>query len=229
MSENWFVYSFFGDGDQPVISELYESSIPNDRGPLDYAADFSSLNGASDASPPLPHVISQAIIIPEPISHMAVTQTRQGITTRQLLCTLPESSSIVGIPRPVLDPRRLVDRVDPTASEAEEGLFRYAPLLEFDGKWFITHARDVSDIKTVLSEPTLLESTNLIFAFGGDIFGTRATPSQACDALGKSFSRLQLVLTVVALAIGVAFLAPMSIQFKIKTLLVAAYRSNDAP
>ncbi|KAJ5135520.1 uncharacterized protein N7515_004798 [Penicillium bovifimosum] len=216
MSENWFVYSFFGDvtdetsakGYQLVISELYESSIPNDRGPLDYAADFSSLNGASDASPPLPHVISQAFIIPEPISHMAVTQTRQGITTRQLLCTLPESSSIVGIPRPVLDPRRPVDR-DPTASEAEEGLFRYAPLLEFDGKWFITHARDVSDIKTVLSEPTLLESTNLIFAFGGDIFGTRATPSQAFDVLGKSFSKLQLILAVVALAIGVAFLAPM--------------------
>ncbi|RAK81746.1 EMC1 family protein [Aspergillus fijiensis CBS 313.89] len=205
MSENWFVYSFFGDVTderdfcqdfQLVISELYESSIPNDRGPLDYAADFSSLN---------------AFIIPEPIFHMAVTQTRQGITIRQLLCTLPESSSIVGIPRPVLDPRRPVDRA-PTASEAVEGLFRYAPLLEFDGKWFITHARDVSDIKTVLSEPTLLESTNLIFAFGGDIFGTRATPSQAFDALGKSFSRLQLVLTVVSLAIGVAFLAPMKKQ-----------------
>ncbi|OOQ88322.1 hypothetical protein PEBR_13457 [Penicillium brasilianum] len=220
MSENWFVYSFFGDvtdetsvkGYQLVILELCESSIPNDRGPLDYAADFSSLNGASDASSPLPHVISQAFIIPEPISHMAVTQTRQGITTRQLLCPLPESSSIVGIPRPVLDPRRPVDR-DPTASEAEEGLFRYAPLLEFDGKWFITHARDVSDIiNTVLLEPTLLESTNLIFAFGGDIFGTRATPSQAFDVLGKSFSKLQLVLTVIALAIGVAFLAPMVIH-----------------
>ena len=216
ISENWFAYSFFGDvvdeasakGYQLVVAELYESSAPNDRGPLDAAGNYSSIHVNDGESAPLPHVISQAFVIPEPISHMAVTQTRQGITTRQLLCTLPESHSIVGIPRPVLDPRRPVDR-DPTTAEAEEGLFRYAPLLEFDGKWYITHARDVSGIQTVLSQPTLLESTSLIFAFGGDIFGTRATPSQAFDVLGKSFSKLQLVLTVVALLVGVTFLAPM--------------------
>ncbi|KXG49689.1 protein of unknown function DUF1620 [Penicillium griseofulvum] len=213
MSENWFAYSFWGDvtgsessakGYQLVVSELYESPFPNDRGPLDSAANYSST-----ATLPLPHVISQAFMIPEPISHMAVTQTRQGITTRQLLCTLPSSNSIVGIPRPVLDPRRPVDR-DPTAAEAEEGLYRYAPYLDFDGKWYLSHTRDVAGIKAVLSRPTLLESTSLIFAYGSDIYGTRATPSQAFDILGKSFSKLQLVLTVVALGVGVTVLAPMA-------------------
>lgn len=213
ISENWFAYSFYADatdesaakGYQLVISELYESDIPNDRGPLGSAGNYSSIHGDSL---PLPHVISQSFVIAEPISHMAVTQTRQGITTRQLLCTLPSSNSIVGIPRPVLDPRRPVGR-DPTSAEAEEGLFRYAPFLDFDGKWYLSHSRDVADIKKVLSQPTLLESTSLIFAFGGDVFGTRATPSQAFDVLGKSFSKLQLLLTVVALAVGVSFLAPM--------------------
>ncbi|KGO50299.1 ER membrane protein complex subunit 1 [Penicillium expansum] len=213
MSENWFAYSFWGDVDgsetsakgyQLVISELYESPLPNDRGVLDSATNYSST-----ATLPLPHVISQAFMIPESISHMAVTQTRQGITTRQLLCTLPSSNSIVGIPRPVLDPRRPVDR-DPTTAEAEEGLFRYAPYLDFDGKWYLSHTRDVAGIKAVLSRPTLLESTSLIFAYGSDIYGTRATPSQAFDILGKSFSKLQLVLTVVALGAGVAVLAPMT-------------------
>lgn len=216
ISENWFAYSFFGDaihessakGYQLVISELYESPIANDRGPLGSAGNYSSLHSDRRDSLTLPHVISQAFVIAEPISHMAVTQTRQGITTRQLLCVLPSSNAIVGIPRPVLDPRRPIDR-DPTSAEAEEGLFRYAPYLDFDGKWYHTHSRDVAGIKTVLSRPTLLESTSLIFAFGGDIFGTRATPSQAFDILGKSFSKLQLVLTVVALAAGVTFLAPM--------------------
>ncbi|OQE24863.1 hypothetical protein PENFLA_c009G06445 [Penicillium flavigenum] len=212
MSENWFAYSFWGDVDgsessakgyQLVISELYESPFPNDRGVLDSATNYSST-----AALPLPHAISQAFMIPESISHMAVTQTRQGITTRQLLCTLPSSNSIVGIPRPVLDPRRPVDR-DPTTAEAEEGLFRYAPFLDFDGKWYLSHTRDVAGIKAVLSRPTLLESTSLIFAYGSDIYGTRATPSQAFDILGKSFSKLQLVLTVVALGAGVTVLAPM--------------------
>ncbi|GAB1206018.1 hypothetical protein APSETT445_004699 [Aspergillus pseudonomiae] len=211
MSENWFAYSFWGDvvhpsdakGYQLVISELYESSIPNDRGPLDAASNYSSLDAL-----PLPHVVSQSFIIPEPISHMAVTQTRQGITTRQLLCTLPSTNSLVGIPRPVLDARRPVGR-DPTATEAEEGLFKYNPFLEFDGKWYLSHERDVAGINKVLSAPTLLESTSLIFGFGGDIFGTRATPSQAFDILGKGFSKLQLLMTIVALTIGVIILSPM--------------------
>ncbi|KAJ5495334.1 hypothetical protein N7539_000450 [Penicillium diatomitis] len=217
ISENWFAYSFFGDaleessakGYQLVVSELYESPIVNDRGPLGSAGNFSSLHNERGDSLPLPHVVSQSFVIAEPISHMAVTQTRQGITIRQLLCVLPSSNAIVGIPRHVLDPRRPVDR-DPTSAEAEEGLFRYAPFLEFDGRWYLSHSRDVAGIKTVLSQPTLLESTSLIFAFGGDIFGTRATPSQAFDILGKSFSKLQLVLTVVALTGGVMFLAPMA-------------------
>ncbi|KAJ5995077.1 hypothetical protein N7481_002054 [Penicillium waksmanii] len=225
MSENWFAYSFFGDaigessakGYQLVISELYESSIANDRGPLDAAGNYSSLHGSGTDSLPLPHVVSQSFMIAEPISHMIVTQTRQGITTRQLLCTLPSSNSIVGIPRPVLDPRRPVDR-DPTSAEAEEGLFRYAPFLDFDGKWYLTHARDVAGIKDVLSRPTLLESTSLVLAYGGDIFGTRATPSQAFDVLGKSFSKLQLVLTVVALTGGVIFLAPVARKKQVNLL-----------
>ncbi|KAJ5099713.1 hypothetical protein N7532_006714 [Penicillium argentinense] len=224
VSENWFAYSFFGDvvgdssakGYQLAVSELFESSIPNDRGPLDAAGNYSSLHRTGN-SLPLPHVVSQSFMIAEPISHMAVTQTRQGITTRQLLCTLSSSNSIVAIPRPVLDPRRPVDR-DPTSAEAEEGLFRYVPFLDFDGRWYLTHSRDVTGIKNVLSRPTLLESTSLILAYGGDVFGTRATPSQAFDVLGKSFSKLQLVLTVVALAIGVAFLAPITRKKQVNML-----------
>ncbi|KAE8137335.1 hypothetical protein BDV38DRAFT_247087 [Aspergillus pseudotamarii] len=211
ISENWFAYSFWGDvvnpsdakGYQLVISELYESSIPNDRGPLGASSNYSSLGAL-----PLPHVVSQSFIIPEPISHMAVTQTRQGITTRQLLCTLPSTNSLIGIPRPVLDARRPAGR-DPTPTEVEEGLFKYNPFLEFDGKWYLSHARNVAGIKKVLSAPTLLESTSLIFGFGGDIYGTRATPSQAFDILGKGFSKLQLLMTIVALTIGVVILSPM--------------------
>lgn len=233
ISENWFAYSFWGDvtekdtpsdakGYQLVVSELYESPIPNNRGPLGSASNYSSIRGLD--VPPRPHVISQAFIIPEPISRMAVTQTRQGITTRLLLCTLPSSNAIIGIPRPVLDPRRPVGR-DPTSTETEEGLFKYNPFLEFDGKWYLTHTRDVyvSGVRAVLSSPTLLESTSLVFAFGeGDVFGTRVTPSQAFDVLGKSFSKLQLLTTVVALAVGVMILRPMVQRKQVNALWKAS-------
>ncbi|OJD21530.1 hypothetical protein ACJ73_07129 [Blastomyces percursus] len=215
LSENWFSYSLWADvtnsseskGYQLVISELYESPIPNDRGPLGDATHYSSIH--TDSGIPRPHVISQAYIIPEPISSMAVSQTRQGITTKQLLCTLPASNSIIGIPRQLLDPRRPMGRA-PTAKEAEEGLIQYAAFLDFDGRWFLTHSREVIGVRDIQSSPTMLESTSLVFAYGLDIFVTRITPSQAFDILGKGFSKVQLVLTVVALAVGVAMLAPLA-------------------
>lgn len=71
----------------------------------------------------------------------------------------------------------------------------------------------------MLARPTLLESTVLVFAFGnGDVFGTRVTPSQAFDVLGKGFSKIQLSLTVVALGVGVLVLSPM-VSFPFLSLL----------
>jgi hypothetical protein len=222
ISENWFVYSLWSDilpttsglpaskGYQLVVTELYESDVPNDRGPLGASSNSSSLepSDVANAEPALPHVISQTFLIPESISHMSVTQTRQGITVRQLLCTLTSSNSIIGIPRTILNPSRPVGR-DPTPAEAEEGLFRYQPVIEFDPKMILTHRREVIGVRDVITTPALLESTSLVFAYGIDVFGTRVAPSAAFDILGKSFNKMSLVATVTALGIGVAVLAPM--------------------
>ncbi|RDL41640.1 Quinoprotein alcohol dehydrogenase-like protein [Venustampulla echinocandica] len=222
LTENWFSYSLWADitpttdalpaskGYQIIISEMYESQIPNDRGPLDSVPESSSLEPSDipNAEPALPHVITQSFLIPEAIGHMSVTETRQGITTRQLLCTLPSSNAIVGIPRTVLDPRRPVGR-DPTPAELEEGLYRYHPVIEFDPKLILTHKREVIGVKDVITSPAILESTSLVFAYGIDVFGTRVTPSFAFDILGKGFNKLSLVSTVIALWVGVVVLAPM--------------------
>lgn len=214
ISENWFAYSFFGNENptspskshQLVVIELYESSIPNDRGPLQSSSNYSSFTPGSIT---IPHTISQSFTISQPISHMSVTQTAQGITSRQLLCTLPDLHAIISIPRYILDPRRPTDR-DPTPQEAsEEGLFRYSPILDLDAKFFLSHAREVMGIRKIISAPTLLESTSLVFAFGLDVFGTRVTPSKAFDVLGKGFNKIALILTVVALGVGTAVLAPL--------------------
>jgi len=212
ISENWYAYTFTRQdpetlalSTQLIISELYESAVPNDRGALAARSNFSSFSMDAGTKP---HVISQAFTIAEPISHLAVSQTSQGITSRQLLATLPHSNAIVGIPREVLDARRPVDRA-PTSTEREEGLMQYSPFLDLDPKWFLTHAREVMGIKKVMSSPSLLESTSVIFAFGHDIFGTQITPSMAFDVLGKGFNKVQLLLTVVALAAGVLAIRPL--------------------
>ena len=212
LSENWFVYSFFGASSttnvkshQLIVGELFESSIANDRISFRKTYNYSVYDPEYAKAP---HVLSQAYTLSEPISHMAVTQTAQGITSRQLLCTLPDSNAIIGIPRHVLDPRRPIDR-DPKGTELEEGLFRYQPVLELDPKWHLTHGRDVQGIQKIMTHPSALESTCFVFAYGLDVFGTRTSPSMAYDVLGKGFNKVALMATVLALAVGVAALAPI--------------------
>ncbi|KAF2433524.1 DUF1620-domain-containing protein [Tothia fuscella] len=224
VSENWLCYSFTlksgglatsSRGNHLVFSELMESSLPDDRGALGASANYSSLqpsNGVAGS----PHVNSLSYHIPEEISHMAVSQTRQGITSRMLMVTLPESNSIVGLPLGVLDPRRPVGR-DPTAMEQSEGLNRYTPVLEFHPQWYLNHKREVFGIDKIITEPAVLESTSLVFAYGLDVFGTRVTPSFSFDVLGKDFNKLQMLATVVALFFAVVVVAPIVQKKQINT------------
>ncbi len=211
-SENWFAYTFTSSDpatkaitSQLIVSELYESSVPNDRGALSSQTNYSSFGPDATTRP---HVVSAAFVLTEPISNLTVTQTAQGITNRQVLAYLPHSHAIASIPRHILDARRPVDR-DPTAAEAEEGLFRYDPSLPLNPQQFLSHSREVLGINRIMTSPTLLESTSMVFAFGHDIFGTQVAPSQTFDVLGKSFKKVQLIGTVVALYLGVLALRPL--------------------
>jgi outer membrane protein assembly factor BamB len=240
LAENFFLCTFYGQyvlrdapsaqalrGYQIVVSDLYESDIPDDRGALGDSANYSSLHPVDQATTSggllLPSVVSQSYLVTSPLAALAVTQTRQGISSRTLLAYLPQDQGIVSLPRMVLEPRRPVGR-DPTPQEAEEGLIRYAPVLEIDPMHVVTHERQVLGVTTILTAPTLLESTVLVTAFGIDVFGTRVAPSLTFDYLGRGFNKLSLVATVLALGAGVMVLGPvvslMSYSFRDPQLAV---------
>ncbi|KAI0967850.1 hypothetical protein F4678DRAFT_465109 [Xylaria arbuscula] len=221
LSENWFLCAYYGQyqlrdsqeqklkGYQVVISDLYESELANDRGPLGDAANFSSLDPVDiPTGPSLPSVVSKTFILSSPITSLAVTQTRQGIAIRQLLAYMPESHSIIGIPRMLLEPRRPVGR-DPSPAELEEGLARYVAAIELDPRMTVSHSRDVLGVREIIAAPAVLESTCLVFAYGVDVFGSRVAPSQAFDVLDKGFNKVTLLGTVAALFWGVFGLGPM--------------------
>jgi hypothetical protein len=222
MAENWFVCTYFGQyvlredtakslkGYQITVSDLYESDEPNNRGPLGDADSFSSLGPVDEPTGGVirPSVVTQSYILGAPVSALQVTQTRQGITSRQVLAYLPESHGIVGIPRVLIEPRRPIGR-DPTPQEVEEGLIRYHAAIEIDPQSVITHERDVLGVEKIITEPAVVESTSLVFAYGIDVFGTRVAPSFLFDILGKGFNKVSLVATVLALFTGVTVLAPM--------------------
>ena len=222
-AENWYACSFFGDytldednkeraikAYQVVISDLYESPEPNSRGPLGESANFSSLNPVdSPSGVPLPWVVSQAYIISQALDTLSVTQTRQGISTRELVAYLPQARGILGLSRHVLDPRRPEGR-DPTAAEMEaEMLMRYMPALEIDPRNILSHEREVLGVKGIVATAAVVESTSLLVAYGVDVYGTRVAPSGVFDILGRGFNKMTLVGTVLALTAGVMFLAPL--------------------
>lgn len=215
LSENWLTYSFTSDptgtdapaGSQLVVAELYESSLPNDRGPLGTNDTFSTIDPAVSSVPALPYAFSQAFVIPDEITSMSATQTGQGITSRHLLVTLA-SHALVSIPRQVLDPRRPVGKAPSQAQAVEEGLTQYQPVIDLNPQWYLSHARDVA-LDHVIASPSGMESTSLVFAWGLDVFGTRVAPSFLFDILGSNFNKIQLVLTVIGLFIGTVAVAPV--------------------
>lgn len=224
LCENWFVYTFYADvgstddaassgktkGYQIVVTELYESPIRNDRGPLRAEANFSAFD--PEVIKNKPFAITQNYISPVPIITLSTTSTKQSITTIDILAVLSHPAALLSIPKRLLDPRRPVDR-EPDNAEREEGLFKYDPVLPVDHRSILSHKRELlwtgGDIK-VTSSPTLMESTGLVFLWSDtDLFGTRVQPSAGFDMLGRGFGRVQLVGTVVGLAVGVAVVAPI--------------------
>ncbi|KAH7256299.1 hypothetical protein BKA59DRAFT_467173 [Fusarium tricinctum] len=222
MAENWYACTFFGQytlgdgtkrsirGYQIVIVDLYESSAPNDRGPLGDAVNFSSLKPVdTPTGPALPWAEEQSYVLSQPLDHLSVTQTRQGIANRYVLAYLPEAHSIAGLSRQVLDARRPVGRDSTPAEKEAEGLIQYTPNIEIDPRGIFSHQRNVIGVKNILATPVIVESTTLIVAYGVDVFGTRIAPSGVFDILGNGFNKSTLVLTVVSLLGGVLFLSPM--------------------
>lgn len=204
LTENWIVYQFWIEkptkGYQIVISELYESETRNKRN--------QGANSTSIYNIPLPFVISQAYLFPRRIHAFTSVLTRYGITSRDIISYI-DSNQIIMIPKKLLDPQRPILVNNKISSESIKGLIPYDVNLFIDSKIVISSKNEVYGIKNILSSPTLLESTSLILAYGHDIFFTYVTPSNSFDVLNPSFNKLQLLLTILSLIVGLFVLRSM--------------------
>jgi len=64
-------------------------------------------------------------------------------------------------------------------------------------------------VKSLISSPALVESTSLLFAYGLDLFFTRAlTPSGTFDILSDNFNKAQILLTLAVLGGGIMVARP---------------------
>jgi hypothetical protein len=183
-----------------LVLEMFENEKPDVR---DESLEFSSYTAKK------PYVIQQSYLIPNEIQGMGVTSTKSGITAREVLCMIHfyllsvalENNRIYGVSKWLLDPRRPIG--SPSASDKEEGLIPYKANIDYNPKEVPSYGQDVMGIHTILSAPTALESTSIVFAFGHDMFLTKRAPSKEFDVLSESFGYQTLLLTILVLFVGI--------------------------
>ncbi|KAL5498433.1 hypothetical protein ACEPAH_2575 [Sanghuangporus vaninii] len=208
-TENWLVYFYYDDelvsaaqakGYRVVSVELYEGRGVNDK---TRSSEISIYNNRSAEV----MIHEQAFIFPSAVTAVTTTTTKFGIATKDLVVA-NHRGQIQTFPRRILDPRRPKRKV--TAQEQEEWLIQYDPLIPDDSRRVISHNYRVVNTRKHVTSPAQLESTSLIFAYGGlDLFASRVAPSHTFDVLSENFNKLQLVLTIVGLSVAILVTRPI--------------------
>lgn len=198
--EHWIVYSYYSlkptASTKIVVWDLLESSTPNER--WSDKPQYSSF----DNFPP-PFVSSQSFFIDGTITSLAVSRTRFGVSSRDIIASLADGK-VVDIPKRILDSRRPLGEL--TKQEKELGAIQYDSYIPLEGHMVLSHFRQAL-VSSILTTPASLESTSLVVGFKGlDIFFTRVTPSQPFDILSSNFEKTKLLVTIVALALTVLVL-----------------------
>lgn len=200
MVENWLVYAWLEPGGATGGWRLGSVELYEDENAE------SSAGRSSLATTPGIRAQSRTFIMQTAVRGLSFTTSTYGVTAKDLVF-ITSAGQVAYLPRRLLDPRRPEGK--PTKAEQEEMLIPYDPLLPTGGSSVLSHAYPVLGLEHLVPAPSLLESTGLLFAYGTDLFCTRALqPSGTFDILGQGFNKVQLLVTLAALGAGVAVAAP---------------------
>ncbi|KAG1816884.1 DUF1620-domain-containing protein [Suillus subaureus] len=208
LTENWLVYHYFDDefsgtgqskGYRVVSVEFYEGDGPDDKTKSSELSSYSNKTLHISA-------YEQSFIMPHGITAISPTSTKFGVSTKDIIVA-NRKNSIQSIPRRLLNPRR--PKHKPTSEEQEEMLVQYDAVLPDDARLVLSHNYEVANVRRIVTSPSLLESTSLVFVYGLDLFFTRIAPSGTFDVLSENFNKVQLVLTVAGLGIAIMVTKPM--------------------
>ncbi|KAJ7065423.1 hypothetical protein C8F01DRAFT_1125582, partial [Mycena amicta] len=209
LTENWLVYHYYDwdgvaegqtKGWKIVTVELYEGELDEKTHSSDMSA-FSQDIMRVEA-------MEQSYVYPHGVTAITTTSTKFGITTKDIIVAT-QNNKIHEIPRRMLNPRRPKDRKPTAEEQQEEQLLPYDLMMPDDPRRTISHKYEVRNTRNIITSPALLESTSLVFAYGLDLFFTRVAPSSTFDILSESFNKVQLVLTVFGLGLGIVITRPM--------------------
>ncbi|OMH81858.1 ER membrane protein complex subunit 1 [Zancudomyces culisetae] len=211
LTENWGVYYHYTkDTNNDKVGnwilttfEMFESDKPDT---LHSTTD--SFSGYDDF---VPFVASQSFILPDQPTALGLTTSHSHITLQDILLSL-KNQPLVSIPYMQVDPRRPQSTKASSSSDQplSQGIPAAVPILSISPKQMISYSVDLKSISHIVSTHTKLESTCLVVAYGDlDVFVTQQRPSGSFDQLGPSFSKSNLVLTTIGLAIACVVVTPL--------------------
>ncbi|PAA92794.1 hypothetical protein BOX15_Mlig023688g2 [Macrostomum lignano] len=183
-SEHWLVYSLWNQKQRRFQLSVWELFAGN------------GLRDCMNATQPI--VGKQSYILPAPVQHLAVSQTERGITAKSVLLAL-RSGGIMELSKAFLDPRRPFDM---TPEFQEEGLMPYHPEVPMSTQAIVNYNQSLHRVEGMVTVPTGLESTSLLFVHGTDLFCTRVQPSKMFDVLKADFDYAFIAAVTIGMIIG---------------------------
>ncbi|PWA02019.1 hypothetical protein BB558_001844 [Smittium angustum] len=173
-----------------VSLEMFESGVPNEK---ESSGTFSSYNIQR------PHISSKSYVLPYAVTAMGASTTHNGIAVQSLALAF-RNQPLALIPLTEIDSLRPVGYGDKTPTS--DYLMPYKPLVIIDSLASPSYNLSISGVSEIRSTSTNLESTSLVLFYGLDVFCTRLSPSGSFDVLSVSFSKLNLVATIVTLVVA---------------------------
>lgn len=162
----------------------------------------NSSKSAHHLEPPVP--LQQTYIFPAGVTSMGVTATLKGITPRSLIMAL-STDQVLRVSKDLLNPRRPYpasagsDKMKLPAQFAptkEEAVPLYSPLIALKPTDVLNYYNPVGSVSGIISTPTALESTSLIFCYGLDLFFSPVRTASAYDVLSPGFNYTLLYASV---------------------------------
>lgn len=189
ISENWAVYTYYNEKSRRTelsSLELYEGKTQSN------ASMFSSLDNVVS-----PFIERQSFILPSTdVTALKETNTEKGITSKHLLVAT-STGSILDMPIHLVDPRR--PSINTAPALREPGLAPYIPELRLPSESILNYNQSIAAIRGIVTAPSGLESTTIVFAYGLDLYGTRIAPSKEFDVLKDDFDHFVIAAVLVGL------------------------------
>ncbi|EEE62894.1 hypothetical protein OsJ_17698 [Oryza sativa Japonica Group] len=203
VSENWVVYHYFNlraHRFEMAVIEIYDQSRADNKDVMKLILGKHNLSAPTTSyTRPEVMVKSQSYFFTFSVKAIAATQTAKGITSKQLLIgTIGDQ--VLALDKRFVDPRR---SVNPTQQEKEEGIIPLTDALPIIPTSYLTHSLQVEALRGIVSIPSKLESTTLVFTYGVDLFYTQLAPSRTYDSLTDEFSYALLLITIAALVAAI--------------------------